>query len=170
MFKYSFNLGAIVGGLLIAVKLVAYLLGMEQSMFFESLGYVILAGGIIYGIKGYRDGLLGGYISYEKSLGLGTLIGVASAVLLSFFLYIYLKFVDASVLDTALEAAKEEIYNNEDLTDEQIEASIEALPMFISPGVTAFFSLLVYAFIGFVFSLIISIFMKKPEPFIEPEQ
>lgn len=170
MLKYSFNLGALIGGSLFIVRLIAYLTGQYDSTLFEVVSYVILAGGLAYGIRNYRDGIQGGYIAYERSLGLGTLLSVASAIVFSILLYIYLKFVDGTALEMAMESAKQGIYDSGDLSDEEIDTAIEALPALITPGFTAVISVLIYTFVGFIFSLIVSIFMKKNEPFTDIAQ
>jgi hypothetical protein len=167
MLKYVLNFGAVLGLLLTGLSLVSFVLKMESSGVFDALQYAVLIGGLFYGTKTYRNGAKGGYIEYGESLGFGTAMAAASAVVFAFFLYIYLTFVDAAILERTMEVAKNKIYSNPDMGDLEKEKSIEFLSMTIGPRMFAISAFLSFTFLGFLFSLIISFFLKNPEPFMD---
>ncbi len=93
--KSSMNAGLVSGMALIGFSLILYFFGLNLN---PSMGYVsilVLAFCIYFTGKSYRDKELGGYISYGQSLGFGILVGVFASILLGFFSYIEIKFIES---------------------------------------------------------------------------
>jgi hypothetical protein len=167
MLKYSLNFGAIIGLLLIAVSLLSSALNMEQAGVFDMLAYLILIGGMVYSMRNYRDNVLGGFITFEKSLGLGTTIGIGVAVIVSFFTYIYTTFFDSELIELLQQTLRDQILSDESWTTEQKEQQLNNLEKAVVPSSISLLGFMGFSFFGFLFSLVISLFLRKNKPFLE---
>jgi hypothetical protein len=161
MLKSVMNSGAITGALLIIFALVIYMLGQTNSTSLGVINYVILAFGIFFFTKKYRDEEMGGFISYGQSLGYGVLIGVFAGILLAFFIYIEMKFIDPSLIDKSIELTRETMLQNGRYSEDQVDKMLEVSKQYMTPGLMAFSSVLGFAIIAFIISLITSAIVKK---------
>lgn len=157
----SMQYGAMTGIGLFIVFLIANLAGIAgQKTLQQILSYSILILGIVVGTKSYREHVLNGRLTYGQGLGSGTLISFFCAILISFFTFLYLKFVDASMIDMIMKEAEKNMID-QNLSDEQIEKSLEIVKKFQTPGIIAAIGVFSYTLMGFVFSLVTSAFLKK---------
>jgi hypothetical protein len=165
-FKAAMGYGALLGLGLIIISVIFYLIGKSDSGIVQYLNYAAIIAALIYGIKDYRDNYLGGYISYGKSLGTGTLIALFASIITAFYLFIFLSFIDqafiANIVEKSMQAMREQ-----NKTEEEIEMAMKYSHIWANPTMFAIISIIGTTFIGFIFSLIISIFMKKEDPSFE---
>ena len=161
--KVAMNYGAIYGLSSIAVFLIFYFIGTDvQSKLPQWISYLLLIALIIIGIKSYRDEDLEGYISYGKSLGTGTMIALFGGVITGFFTLLFFTYLAPEMVQRILDETQKNLTEN-GMSEEQIEMTISYSKKFMTPMWLFFFSILGSAFLGFLFSLIISIFMKKEQ-------
>jgi hypothetical protein len=161
--KLAMNFGAIYGLSSVAVFLVFYFIGTDiQSKLPQWISYLLLVLLIVTGIKSYRDEDLGGYISYGKSLGTGTLIALFGGVITGFFTLIFFNYIAPDMVQRILDETQKNMME-QGMSDEQVEMAISYSRKFMTPIWLFVFSVLGSAFMGFIFSLIISIFMKKEQ-------
>jgi hypothetical protein len=163
--KSTMNYGAMLGLAIVVYSLLLWMLGQSLS---KSLGYVtylIMIAGIYLGLKFFRDQDSGGFLTYGRALGAGTMIVLFSSVITAFYTYIMFKFLDPGLIEKMMLMAEEQLYER-GMADEQIEVAVKAQAMFMKPGVMAIMGLVGSVFMGFIFTLIIAIFVKKdPTPF-----
>ncbi|MEA3443559.1 MAG: DUF4199 domain-containing protein, partial [Bacteroidota bacterium] len=116
--------------------------------------------GIIYGTKNYRDNFQNGIITYARALGTGTLIVLFAGVFQGLYTYVFVTFVDTEYFDKIVEQT---IIASQErgLSDDQIEATLKMSNMMRTPIILSISTILGSAFMGFIFSLITSIFLKK---------
>ena len=158
--KNAMNYGTVVGFVLIIISVLFYILGKSDSDIQAWIAYAVIIAGIVIGTQNYRDNQLGGYINYTQCLASGTLIAFFTAIITAFYTYLFFTFIDASLIETLLE--KQMITMEEKgLDDEQIEMAMLWTRKFMTPMWMSVMVLLSYTFMGFVFSLITSIFLKK---------
>lgn len=162
--KIAMKYGAIYGFSSIAVFLLFYLIGTDiQSKLPQWISYLLLAIFIILGIKFYRDEVLGGGISYGKSLGTGVLIAIFGGFISGIFTLLFFQFIAPEMTQRILEEAQKSMSERGNMTDEQIEMAMSWTAKFMTPFWLFTFSVIGSAFIGFIFSIFISIFMKKEQ-------
>ena len=165
MAKTALTYGLLIGILVIAISLVFYFSGNLASNFSAYISYAVLLGGIILATKAWRDEVKGGYISYGQALGFGTLTIFFAAVLTGIFFFVFYKLIDPAAINTLLEAAEDKMINqNPNITDEQLDMALALSKRLMTPFFLAISTIFSYTFIGFVLSLITSIFMKKKNP------
>jgi len=147
---------------LIALTLIIYFVNLQSVKWVSWLGYFILIVALYLGSKAYRDEYNGGFITYGRALGFGTLLSVFAALILAVFTYVFYKFIAPDALNTIREIAEEQILRtNPNISDEQIDM---ALKFGASPGIITFGTLFGYAFVGFILSLITSALVQRKDP------
>lgn len=161
VWKNGLNWGIITGLVTVIYSTLMYFLGLNLESWTGWISYIILIGGIVYGTIQYRDNVLGGSISYAQALGFGVIISLVVAIISAVFSLI-LSIIDPGIIDQILEKAQEEMLK-QGLSDDQVEQAIEMQKKFMNPGFIAGMAVPVMTFMGFIFSLITSIFLKKED-------
>lgn len=163
--KSAMTFGLITGILLVIYTLLLYITDnyVSKNTILGLLQWVILTGGLYYGIKTYRDQHSEGYITYGRSLGLGVLISVFVGVIIGIFTYLLYTAIDPELLEKTMRVAEEEMLKT-GMSEEQVETATEMQRTFTSPTIMLFSSVFSFAFIGTIISLIISIFTKNEKP------
>ena len=161
--KNAMNFGAILGLSLCVVSAIFMSLGTESSNIQQWIGYILTIGIISWGTISFRDKHNDGFISYSKAFTSCLLITFFSSIILAFFMYLYLTFIDQSLIDQILQKAEEEMMNKK-LPDDQIEEAMKMTRMFTTPILMAFFTILINSFMGAIFGLITAAFLKRDNP------
>lgn len=107
-----------------------------------------------------------GYMSYSKGLGIGTAIVAVSSNIYSIFTYIYIKYIDLTYTDV-LREAQITAYQDQGLSDEEIETALKFSEMFMKPETMFVMGIIGGIFFGFILSLIMSAFTKNSNPALE---
>jgi len=161
LFRHAFLFGALVGAVLILTSLMFYFRGVPITINpqITSINYFLIMTGVYFGVRIYRNDLLDGIITYGKALAAGVLIiGIAGAFY-AIYIYILIKYFDASILQEFLGLMEKSM-----LDAEYSEADVELLMSFyknISPGVFAFAQWFSKLGAGFFFSLILAFFFSR---------
>ena len=131
--------------------------GMLNNLIF----YGTIIGVVVMAIKAHRDKDLGGYISYGRSLGVGTLAAVVLGIISSIWVFVQMTYISPEILDTVREAAMEQMAEQQGGDEEAMEAAQGIMEMMLSPGVMALMGVVTTAIVGFVISLIGGAILKK---------
>jgi hypothetical protein len=165
MAKTALTYGLLIGILLIVIQLVFYFAGIMTSKYSGWISYVVIMGGIFLATKAWRDEGKGGYITYGQALGFGTLTIFFASILVAIYIFLFYKFIDPAAMNLLYEAAEQKIIDkNPNITDAELDMALSISQRLMKPGFMAFSSILNYTFLGFVMSLITSIFIKKNNP------
>ncbi|MEZ0484765.1 DUF4199 domain-containing protein [Fibrella aquatica] len=158
--------GGITGIALIVYSTLLYTLGGMANAALSAIVYVIIIAGLFLGIREYRT-LNGGYLAIGEGVSLGALMTAVSGILSSAYNAIYTTLIDPGVMEQMQNQARVKLEEQGNLTDEQIEQSLEIMQKFQSPGMLFIFGVLGSILMGALFSLIISAIMrrKKDNPF-----
>lgn len=154
------NFGALNGVAIIIVSLLIYLLGLQQTFVVSIIIYAVNILFIVLGTKFLRQQHLHGQISYGKAVGSGILISLFMSIIVAFFVFIFFKLLAPAEMDKIFAQMEENLYNK-GLPDDQVEMSIEMTKKFTTPLTMALGTILSYTFMGLIFSLITSAFIKK---------
>ena len=159
------NYGAYLGLGLVLISFTVYLFGLEEqkSIIPSLLNNLLIIGAIIYSVIIFRD-QNNGFISYSKSLKLGTSVVFFSSVLLAFYTFIFVTFINPEYLVNIIDIAEQEILkSNPEISDEELNMAINMTQKMLQPQWMATLSVLGGTFMGFFYSLIISFFLKKDD-------
>ncbi len=121
---------------------------------------IIMIGGIVLATRTYRDQEQGGYISYGRALGTGTLTVLFASVITAFFTLALFTVIDPGLMDRMMTMREMAMYES-GLSDDQIDMAMNMAERFASPAILSLSGFAGSVFIGFIFSLITSIFLKK---------
>ncbi|MEL7587766.1 MAG: DUF4199 domain-containing protein [Prolixibacteraceae bacterium] len=165
--KSTFWPGAMTYGLYVGIAIVLYsvilyVLGQTLNPTLGFISYLIIAAGILLSQLHYRNNQLNGYIKYSTALGFGVAIMLFAGILQSLYTVILFKFVDPSLIDQ-MRLLQEEAMLKQGLNEESIEAASEMMGKFQSPVIMAVAGLFSSALVGFIISLVTSIFVKKAD-------
>ncbi|QHL87712.1 DUF4199 family protein [Nibribacter ruber] len=156
----------LITGLVSALYLVIlYLTDNSTTWWLGLLGIVIPIVGMVQAFKHFREAN-GGLMSYGQAIGIGTLMGLVSGIITAITAYVYIEFVDPSVLE-ALKAGQIEMLEKFNLPEDKLDEEIAKLEESTTAGKQALSSLIGGPVGGFILSLIIGAIMKKKRPEFE---
>ena len=104
-----------------------------------------------------------GFMNYGQGIGIAFWTGLISSVVGSVFNYIYIKFIDQSMITAIREGAIREM-QEKGQSDEQIEMAMKFVDMFTNAEAMLFFGLFVGILMMVVIGLIVTIFTQKAQP------
>jgi len=167
--RIALKWGLISAVISILYSVIQIVLGKYQDPDLNTLniifGLVVGVGILIYALKEFRT-LNNGYLSYGEGLGVGTLTSGVSGVVAGLFSFVYLKFIDPSSLGKVMAQARDK-WEEQGLSEEQIEQAEKFGSMFTSPGAIFVFSVFFALLFGFILSLIIAAVMRREKPVFE---
>ena len=151
--KVAMNYGTLFGLAGVAIFLLFYFMGTDiQSKLPQWISYAVLCVFIVVGVKSYRDEDLGGYISYGKSLGTGTLISLFGSFISAIFVVLFFKFIAPDMIQRILDSTQQKLIE-EGMSDDKIEMAMSYTRKFMTPIWFFGLSLIGTAFMGFLFSI-----------------
>lgn len=131
-------------------------------------GTVILAGGLIFGIRARRaETPPEEPFGYGRALGAGTLIALFSSLFGAIFSYIYSAFINPAFPELMVrsEVAKLEAQN---LAPEAIEGAEKFIRMMSSPAASMVFGFIIGFVMSFIAALIVAAFIRRPASDVPP--
>lgn len=155
--------GIINGLIQIAYFLILTTVGIGTSRGFAPWGGTLISVILIFLAHKYFKENGDGFMTYGQGIGIGFWLGLVSAVISSFFTYIYAKFIDPGYISAIREKAIEDM-EAQGQTQEQIDVAMKFVEMFTSAEAILFLGLIFGVLIMVVVALIISIFTQKPRP------
>ncbi len=154
--------GVYLGAALIVFSLLTFLMDVDLESPIKYFSYLILAVGLWWSIVSYRDKHMGGYIDYKGAFAVGFYTALIASLIAGIFTYVYVEYIDTTLIEQVMLKAEESIIEqNPNMSDEQIEQSLEMAGMFTSPIVMSIFGFLGNLIASIFLSLIISIFAKR---------
>lgn len=158
--KANLSNGLIMACIGIVYTIVMYFLNLTFDKAQGYIFYFIQIAVLFCMLKNYRDKYKGGYISFGESVGAGAIIYLVYAVIMSLFMYVLYKYIDPSLIDQTL-ANAQDMLSESGIAQEQIDMAIEMQQSMVTPGFIAISSIFSYFLYGLVFSMVVSIFVKK---------
>ncbi len=173
LFKPALNYSLLISVALIILSLVFYLVGHSTSAVHGWLGFALFVVGLIYAAIMYRNEYNGGYIKYGSSLGFLTIVGLITGVIVGVYSFILYSIIAPDLMEQirqdTIETAINMMYQlNPNYSDAELDALIDLQLRFQTPFFKAISGIVGYTFQGFLFGLIISIFVKRNKPIEGP--
>jgi hypothetical protein len=162
MLMHSLKIGLMTGVAYILVSLLFYVLDIPRDSWIQYLSFLILIGGIIIGTTQFRDKHSGGFLSYGRCLGSGVLISLTVGLVMAVYVYLFFKFFDPGEIAKMVEMAEQGMAEK-GLNEQQIDQAMAMSKKMMTPGIMAILNIFSMVFWGTIFSLIISIFLKKDD-------
>ena len=162
--KFAMNYGAVLGLFLMLIALILWILGIDEqkSVIPSILNNMVIIGFLFYVISHYRDNLNSGFISYAESLKLGTSVSFFSSIIMAFYTFLYITYLNPDMLANILNMTEQAMLETKpDISDEELDLALSMTSKFMQPHWMMIMGVLGGTFMGFLFSLVISIFTKK---------
>lgn len=165
--KFAMNYGAVLGLCLALIALLLWVLGVDeqQSVITSVLNNVVIIGFLVYAISKYRDNINNSFISYSESLKLGTTVAFFSSVIMAFYTFLFVSYINPNALSEIIIMTEQVILqSNPEISEEELELGLEMVGKLTQPHWIMILGVLSGTFMGFFYSAIISIFVKNPDP------
>ncbi len=155
--------GIILGLFSIGYSLILQVTGLMTEQWLSSLSFVFMIIILVFAMREFKS-YNQGFMRLGQGLGLGMIVIAISSVFSSIFTYIYVKFIDSSLITMTLDQTREEMMKNPDLTDAQIEQAMSMTEKFTTPEMLMGIGFISALFFGFLITLVIALIMKKDDP------
>ncbi|MFN3488399.1 MAG: DUF4199 domain-containing protein [Emticicia sp.] len=160
--RIALKWGIVSAIMIIVYTVVLYISGLFKTPALSWIPFILLLLGIVMSLREFKL-TNNNFIGFSEGLGLGTLMSAVCAIIASMFNYIYITFIDTTIIQQMRELQVEQL-EQQGLSSEQIDQAMEIATRFATPGLTFLFSIIGYIFFGFVFSLIVSAIIKNSKP------
>jgi hypothetical protein len=157
--------GLILGLVFVVFGLILQMTGLATNNWINSISYIFLIIAIVMAHNAFKEGR-DGFMSIGQGIGIGTLMSLIAGTLSSIFTYIYIKFIDDSMMQLIKDKQIESM-QAQGMDDAQIDQAMEIAGKFSSPEMILVFGILAITFFGFILALIVSLFTKKSNPALE---
>lgn len=164
--KSSFSIALvpalITSGMVIAYSLIVWSLSSDfnTQKYLGYFSYLILALGYYYYTVQYREKYKNGGLTYGEGFVFMVILSTIIAFFQSLYTYVFIKWIDPSMLNQVIEQATEEMYNK-NMPEEQIEKSMQIMSFMFKPWFMAVMAVFGYMFWGVIMGLIMAFFTKK---------
>jgi Protein of unknown function (DUF4199) len=165
--------GFIIAAITVGVALVAYLLGMTETMMTNAtakmannliaflLPFVI----IVYTCYKHRNEDLGGFIGLGRCIGLGTAAGIVSGLISAIWTYAFFAFLAPEMMDAIKSMSiQEAVAQGQDA--DSVEEQLESVAFMFTPGLFAVVAFVMYLLIGFFGGLLSGMIFQKESPYM----
>ncbi len=164
--KTMLTYGIIIAVLVIIMELANYSFGnmYQPHWIITVLRYVFIIGGVMYAIKTFANASGSMNISQGIKLGLGIML--VFAIIKVVYLMVFMNVIEPNFLANSLEYTREVMYEKfPDMSEEQIETTLEASKTFTTPTSIALMSVVMNLLGGLILGLIGGAAFKKEEQF-----
>jgi predicted branched-subunit amino acid permease len=161
--KFILSNGLLLGVSSIILSVIMYVMNMhlERNWIVGTLGFVLMIVFIVLGISQFKKSN-GTFLSLSQALKIGVGIAVVAGVIGAIYQLIFMNVIEPDFMDKVMEKQYEQmVESNPNMTQEQLDMSMEMAKKFSSPAITAAFSLIASAFFGLIIALIAGLVMKK---------
>ena len=163
--RIALKWGIISAILIIVYSVVLYMTGWFKTPSLSWITFLFLLFGIIMGIREFKL-MNNDYVGFSEGLGVGTLLSAVTGLVSSIFSYIYLNFIDSTIMQQMRDMQMEQM-ENQGLSSEQIDQAMEIGAKFASPTFAFLIGIFLYVLFGFLISLVVAAILKNTKPEIE---
>lgn len=158
--KTAMSHGLYMGLALVLNSVVFYVMGKPFSEMTVYISYAIVIASLVWSIRSFREELGEEGLSYSRALGFGTLLSLFASLIVAFYTFVLYKIIDPGLLDKFMAFLEENLLKT-GKPEAQIETVMNMYKKVLTPLIFSIGQILNLTFLGFVFSLIISIFFRK---------
>ena len=165
--KPSVRFGLILGGIMVALPLVIYGLGLEKDESMQRassfVNVALIAVVVFMGIREHREKTGKGFITLGTGFSTGMIISLIGGAISAMFTVLYFSILNPGMI-TFIKMKQENAMLERGLSEEQIEKLSGNMEFWTSPGMLATFALIGTLLAGAVISLICAAMLKKENP------
>ncbi|WP_452229406.1 MULTISPECIES: DUF4199 domain-containing protein [unclassified Lacinutrix] len=160
--SFAKNYGLVLGLILILISVLMYVTGLQLKgeQWPMYIYYIIFPTVIIYAINQYKKSNAN-LLSLGSAIKIGLLIAVISAIVFAVYGLIFNYIIDPEFQGLAMEATRDKLLENPNLTEELVDQQMVMIKKFSNPLLGSAFWIALSAFFGLIYSLIGGLVMKK---------
>ena len=160
--NFAKNYGLVLGLILILISVLMYVTGLQLKgeQWPMYIYYIIFPTVIIYAINQYKKSNAN-LLSLGSAIKIGLLIAVISAIVFAVYGLIFNYIIDPEFQGLAMEATRDKLLENPNLTEELVDQQMVMIKKFSNPLLGSAFWIALSAFFGLIYSLIGGLVMKK---------
>jgi hypothetical protein len=154
----------------IVMLIIIYIANIQPD---GSMNYVISGLNIIVSIAVFALALSAfkknnnGFISLSQALKTGLAVAAIAGIIAAIYTFFHYSYVYPEYLDIIKDQQRTGMIESGQMSDEQIEQSIEMMSFSTSPFFLSTVTLILNLFFGFLISLIVGLVIKKKNPALE---
>ncbi|MDY8137239.1 DUF4199 domain-containing protein [Aquimarina sp. 2201CG5-10] len=162
--KIIINYGIILGIISVLLGVVMYITNeyTDPHWIYSVAGFLILIGVVIYGIKAYKTSN-NGFLTLTDALKVGIGIAMIGGIIGAIWSLTLTTVIEPDYTQQVLDAQREKMLEDPNITEEMAEQSISIMEKFSSPFISIAFSIIGSLFFGFIISLIGGLIMQKKQ-------
>ena len=145
----------------IIYSLILQIIGQAANQKLGYISLIFLVAALVLAHNEYKKS--NEFMSYGEGFKISLIIVSISSVIGSIFTYIYVKFVDSSMLET-IRQTQEMQMEKRGMSEDQIQQAMKIAGKFSTPEMILIFGIIGAIFFGIIIALIVTIFTRKSPP------
>ncbi len=134
---------------------------IEKSWVGNTISFIVMVLVIVYGINEFKKSN-GNYLSVGQAIKIGVGISLIAGIIGAVYQLIFINFIEPDFMERMMQIQFDKmVENNPDMTEKQLEMSMEMGRKFSSPWITSAITIVASLFFGLIISLIAGLVMKK---------
>ena len=157
--------GVILALISFAYFMILNMAGLAGESSYSYAGYVFTIVIFVLAHKAYKEEG-DGFMSLGEGFKIGALITIISSVISSILTYIYLKFVDGSMIEIIKDKAIADM-EEKGMSEDEIDTAMGFTEMFMNAEAILIMGIIMSIIFGCIIALVISAFTKNADPSME---
>jgi hypothetical protein len=169
--KSALQLGILFGIFMVLEFVILYVLNVDPisnptiGVIINLFNYLIVPVSIItYGCINFKQKFNNGFVTFGECLKIGVSICVIASLIYAVFSVIFNLIFPEFINEVIQKMRQVMLKQNPSMTTEQLEMALSMTKKFMSPYIAIPTTIVMYSFIGLIYSLIIGAFVKKENP------
>lgn len=159
----AYKYGLYYGLASILVLVIMYVGNLDKSWILTTISVVVSVLIFVYGIKEYKLSN-SNVLSVGKAIKVGLAIAVIGGIITAIYSYVHYGYIYPEFIDMQMETAREQVMEqNPNMSQEQLDQTMEFSSMFMSPGFMSIMSVVGALFFGLIVSLIAGLIMRSDD-------
>ena len=165
--KIILNYGLLLGILMVVLGVIMYVTNshFEPHWAFLVASFAIFIAIVVYGIKSFKSEN-GGFLSLSEAIKTAVGISLISGIIAGIWVVLLSTYIEPDFTTQMMEVQRETMLERfPEMSEEQIEKSLEMGARFSSPWITFGFTIIRDLFFGLLVGLIVGAILKRKRPY-----
>jgi len=169
--KSAVQYGVLFGLIMIVEFVISYVLNIDPTtnkaygIVVNLINFLVLPIALILvGCNNFKNKINSGFISFGEAIKIGVVICVIGALVYGIFSAVFNTIFPEFMEEILRKTRDVMVQQNPEMSEEQLEMALSWTKKFMSPAIAIPITIVMYAFIGLIYSLIIGAIVKKERP------
>lgn len=157
--------GVILALISFAYFMILNMAGLAGEQSYGYIGFIFTIVIFVLAHKAYKEEG-DGFMSFGEGFKIGALVSVISSIISNILTYIYIKFVDGSMIELIKDKAISDM-EEKGMSEDEIDTAMGFTEMFISTEFIVIMGLIFSVILGCIIALVVTAFTKNTDPSME---